>query len=369
MRARPWALVLFLESLGLLLFELLLTRIFAIVMFAQFAHLAISLTLLGISVGAVAVHLWPRIAPPEKLASRLGLLALVAAASMLVATVLSVELVFTGTSVDLGADTSTFRQRKSLASSLADWRSLAILFPAVALPFACGGVTFATIFRDQRERIGSLYAADLAGGAVGCLAFIPVLWTVSAPDAVFVAALVMALAGVVLFWSAAGKAGVALALVVAMTLGTFAALGTRRELFGIQHAAGFSEKYVTQVRWTPLARIALWEPPRKFDTYLMLDNTSRSRVVTDQAAIERSFARNVWSAAFALVRSPGKIMILAAGAGGEVTAARSFGHRDITAVELMGAYSTSCGRASATCPATRTGWRACGASRWTRAAP
>ena len=44
----------FLYSLCLLLYELLLTRLFAVVLFASFAHLALALALLGTGVGAVA---------------------------------------------------------------------------------------------------------------------------------------------------------------------------------------------------------------------------------------------------------------------------------------------------------------------------
>ena len=62
----------FLYSLALLLYELLLTRLFAVVLFASFAHLALALALLGTGVGAIAQHLRPSLVPEQGLERRLG---------------------------------------------------------------------------------------------------------------------------------------------------------------------------------------------------------------------------------------------------------------------------------------------------------
>ena len=62
----------FLVSGSLVLFELLLTRIFAVVLFDQLSHLALVLALLGIGVGAVVQYVWPQILPDEGLERRLA---------------------------------------------------------------------------------------------------------------------------------------------------------------------------------------------------------------------------------------------------------------------------------------------------------
>ena len=66
----------FLLSFNLVLFELLLTRLFAVVLFAQFAHLALALALLGIGFGAILPHLRPKLLPDEGLERRLAWLIL-----------------------------------------------------------------------------------------------------------------------------------------------------------------------------------------------------------------------------------------------------------------------------------------------------
>src|SRR5262245_44011014 len=144
---RSWAAALFLQSAGLLLFELLLTRLFAIVMFAQFAHLAISLALLGIGTGALAVHVFPRIAPADRLEARLSLVAALGALGMLLAVYLSVRLPFTRFEEDpfaLGG--GAFYNRAARLGTLVRPEMLLAVFPAMALPFACLGLTSAAVF-------------------------------------------------------------------------------------------------------------------------------------------------------------------------------------------------------------------------------
>src|SRR4029453_15170487 len=72
---------LFLASGAIVVFELLLTRLFALVLFAPLANLGISLALLGIGIGATALHLFPGLVPREKLGSRVGWLVLLAGLS------------------------------------------------------------------------------------------------------------------------------------------------------------------------------------------------------------------------------------------------------------------------------------------------
>lgn len=67
--------ILFLLSASLIIYELVIVRIFAVVLFAHFANLAISLALLGIGFGATLLHLRPSLVPGDRLQHRLGILA------------------------------------------------------------------------------------------------------------------------------------------------------------------------------------------------------------------------------------------------------------------------------------------------------
>src|SRR5689334_2246298 len=59
---------LFLTTLSLLNFELLLTRVFSVTMWYHFAFMAISLAMFGIAAGAVVVELRPAENAPLRLA-------------------------------------------------------------------------------------------------------------------------------------------------------------------------------------------------------------------------------------------------------------------------------------------------------------
>ncbi len=54
-------------SFSVLLFEILLTRIFSVVLLYHFAYVAISLALLGFSVGATWVHYHPSLHAPDRI--------------------------------------------------------------------------------------------------------------------------------------------------------------------------------------------------------------------------------------------------------------------------------------------------------------
>ncbi len=334
----PLALALLLASLALVLFELVLTRIFAIVMFAQFAHLAISLALLGIGVGALALHLFPRLVPPDRLLARFGWLSLAMAGAMVVAVVLAVRLPFTRASDVLGdARVVQFGERQARALSLVAPWTLVLLAPAIALPFACGGVAFAAAFRDARGAIGRLYAADLCGGAAGCLAFLPALSVLRGPDAVVLAVLAASGAAAAAFASlrsgrsVRGRRGLWLASATGLVALAAAALGLSTPLFPIRHAAGFDERLIVYERWTPLTRLGVFEDPNG-RTFVVLDSTSRSEVVRTAERL-KAYEAGAVAVVFKLHR-PGRVAILAAGAGADVMAARHEGHRDVTAIEI-----------------------------------
>jgi spermidine synthase len=327
---RPLALTIGLVSFSLVLYELVLTRIFAIVMFAQFAHLAISLALLGIAVGAMLLHLFPRLVPEDDLTRRLGWLALLTALAMVGSVVLAVHLPFNRVTDDLGDSTLVgFRTRQKLALDVFRPGLLALLAPAITLPFACAGAGFAAAFRSARATIGPIYAADLGGGALGCVLFLPLLGAVRGPDAVFAAALAALAGATVAFGSARALAAGAGALAAIALVASIAS--TRTGLLTIRYAAGFDERGVTEELWTPLTRLAVFE--NRGRAFVMLDNASRSEVILSESNA-RTFARGPFSIVFRLHQRPGRVAILAAGAGGEIVIARAAGHRDITAIEI-----------------------------------
>ncbi|HEX3681251.1 MAG TPA: hypothetical protein VHU83_01830, partial [Bryobacteraceae bacterium] len=168
-----------LTSFSALLLELALTRLFSVVLFYHFAFLAISIALLGLGAGGVSAYL---------LKSRL------AGAST---RSLAARLCMTNAAVVVGMLEIVLHVPVALQVSWSNFGRLTALYLAAAVPFFLTGLLFAVIFARETPRIPRLYGADLCGGALACLAVVPLLNWVGGPNVILVAAATMAAAGTI----------------------------------------------------------------------------------------------------------------------------------------------------------------------------
>ena len=174
-----------LSSFSTLLLELALTRLFSVVLFYHFAFLAISIALLGLGAGGVFAHLRKDWLSSRELRSIAAACAAVAAIA--IPAVLEIVL---HTPVSLKLTGGNFLR-------------LTAIYMASAVPFFLTGLQFSVIFARESARIPRLYGADLAGGALACVAVVPLLNWIGGPNVILFAAIVFAVAGVV--WSPSPK--------------------------------------------------------------------------------------------------------------------------------------------------------------------
>src|SRR4051812_9933631 len=168
-----------LASFSALLLELALTRLFSVVLFYHFAFLAISIALLGLGAGGVFAYLfknWFGQFGTRKIAVRLCLLN-----SAVILIVLEIVLHIP---VALNVSGETFFR-------------LSILYFAAAVPFFLTGTLFSIVFAREANRIPRLYGADLCGGALACLAVVPLLNWLGGPNAILVSGVTLAAAALV----------------------------------------------------------------------------------------------------------------------------------------------------------------------------
>ena len=325
------AATMFLLSFSLVLFELALTRLFGVVLFATFAHLALALALLGISAGALLQHLWPHLVPDEGLEDRLGWLSLLQGALTVLAVFLTVVMPIT---IQFDEPPVHFGERSSISWDLVDPFWFSLLLPVLCAPFVVAGLSFAGTFQRRKEHIGFLYGADLIGGAAAALAFVPLLYTLPGPDTAFVVAAMCSLAAVLLFRVTKDTGGQRLALVLGLAASVAVAVsGSGFEILKVQYAAGYSEDNVTYTRWTPLTRLALHEDKR--GVYMLLDNSSASEVILDEKRRAKKALEPNRSLVYRLHDPEGtRVAILAASAGPEVAVAQSFGFTGIDAIDI-----------------------------------
>src|SRR5437763_16618696 len=223
-----------LSSFSALLLELSLTRLFSVVLFYHFAFLAISVALLGLGAGGVFAFVW------KKRLNRWESRSIAAAASGLSALAIPIVLEI------------ILHQPVSLRLTAATFLWLTIIYSFSALPFFLTGLQFSVIFARESSRIPRLYGADLGGGAIACVAVVPLLNWIGAPNAILFSALTAALAAVV--WSPmprAKKQGLALAGAVV----TLMIANHSGRLFDVVWAKGIHRDNVEFARWNAISRV------------------------------------------------------------------------------------------------------------------
>jgi spermidine synthase len=225
-----------LTSFGALLLELALTRLFSVVLFYHFAFLAISIALLGLGAGGVFAYLFRnRLARTNTrtLAARLCI-----DSSILVLVALEVVL----------------HVPVALTVTGRNFLHLTALYVVAALPFFLTGLLFSVVFARETWRVPRLYGADLSGGALACLAVVPLLNWIGGPNTILAAAVVMAAAAMV--WAVSSTArkvagGLAVLFVVLI------AANHSNRLIDVIYAKGMFRDpgWVEFARWNALSRV------------------------------------------------------------------------------------------------------------------
>lgn len=238
---------LFMVALATLMYEILLTRIFSATMWYHFAFVAVSVALFGMTVGAIVVYLFPGYFTPERGKHHLALSALLFAITI-------VASFLTQLSIPVAP-------ARSLMSVVGVY-SLALTYVVIAVPFVFSGICVCLALTKFPGQVSRLYAADLAGAALGCVLLIYTLKITDGPTAVVVVA---ALAGIgaVFFAMDGGRDGLLkIAVASSLALACFAAAHT-----------------VLVRRGSPILRL-LWvraeiEPPNLYEKW---NSFSRVRV-------------------------------------------------------------------------------------------
>jgi hypothetical protein len=225
-----------LVSLSSLLLELALTRLFSVVLFYHFAFFAISVALLGLGSGGVFAHIrqeWLARFSMRTLGTWLCLL----------------NSIFILASVEVVLHTPV-----SLEVTGRNFGKLTIIYLAAAVPFFLTGLLFSVLFARSSNHISQLYGADLAGGAAACLAVVPLLNFVGAPNALLLASACMAVAAAL--WADQIKLRRAAYSLAALFVLLMAA-NYSGKIMDVIYAKGVyrDPKWIEYSRWNAISRI------------------------------------------------------------------------------------------------------------------
>ncbi|MGA8491945.1 MAG: hypothetical protein WB711_16075 [Terriglobales bacterium] len=306
------------SSFAALLLELALTRLFSVVLFYHFAFLAISIALLGLGSGGVFAHLgksWLAGFPTRALLVRLCV-----ANSLVVPLVLEIVL----------------HVPVSLNLSRANLFRLTAIYLASAVPFFVTGLEFSVLFARESRHISLLYGADLVGGALACLAIVPLLNLLGGPNTILFVAAMAAVAGAV--WAVSrGSRKLTLALAAGLLLVIAANYSGR--LIDVVYAKGmFRDKaWVEFARWNAISRV---EVDRQGEAKVVVIDADASTYIMNADPKQwqgSEWQQDLMSAPPALanvLRPHGEYAIIGPGGGVDVLRAVANGSPSVTGIEI-----------------------------------
>ncbi len=325
-----------LVSFASLLLELAMTRLFSVVLFYHFAFFAISVALLGLGSGGVFAHVrreWLHRFSIADLGAGLCLLNsvwILAALEVVLHTPVALEV------------------------SGRNFGKLSIIYLATAVPFFFTGLLFSTLFARSSSAISQLYGADLAGGSLACLAVVPLLNLIGAPNALMFASAAMAIAAVL--WAGKPRLRVlALGLTAAVALLMMANHSGR--WVDVIYAKGIRRdpKCIEFARWNAISRIEVNN--QNGARYVVIDADATSAIMNaDPARWDQNqpgsptpthtglpaqpgfnWKKSLMSAAPSLanvLRPRGEFAIIGPGGGVDVLRAVANGSPSVTAIEI-----------------------------------
>jgi len=306
------------SSFAALLLELALTRLFSVVLFYHFAFLAISIALLGLGSGGVFAYLGK---------SRLGrfstrtLLAWLCIANA-VAVPIVLEIVL--------------HIPVSLSLSRGNFLRLTAIYLASAIPFFVTGLEFSILFARESQNISRLYGADLLGGALACLAVVPLLNGLGGPNTVLFAGVMAAFAGAA--WAVSSqlrKYTLGLAAVLLVIIGA----NYSGKLIDVVYAKGmFRDKaWVEFARWNAISRV---EVDRQAEAKAVVIDADASTYIMNADPKKwqgTEWQKNLMAAPPALaniLRPHGEYAIIGPGGGVDVLRAVANGSPSVTGIEI-----------------------------------
>jgi len=350
-KRRALSLGLFFLSAGVLTYELLLMRLFSVLMWYHFASLAIGLALLGIGAGGVAVGLAPRLR--SRTAETWGALGFAVGVLLVLAFLAGVHADPQLARATLAPFHQPFYKPFAQADAARPDALLAVRLGGIALlcgvPFFAAGLTTASGLARMAPRLHRAYAATFLGSALGACVGPALLLRISAPAALAAAA-ALGLAGAGRLAERRPQRWTAGALVVvALACGVWAQVTDGAE---IPFARGRYQQQLLAVRWNLMSRVAAYplaagdvqRPPGLSSNYrgprpdqvgLVVDDSGYTNLfdAVQSRANPEYFRANLVALAYHL-RPAARALILGPGGGKDVWIALSFPETTVRAVEI-----------------------------------
>jgi len=333
---------LFLVACATLIVEVLLTRVFDVLLWPNISFMIISCALFGLALGGLFDLLAPRPIAERMTVAR--------AAAAFAICVWALPLLVNA--IPFSIDAVGARPVRELGWFL-------LLYLALLAPFAFAGLCLCRLFSTGAADIQRLYFWDLSGAAAGTALLIPLLPRLG-PEHLLLGAAMLALVAAALF-SAGRTWRTGIAVTAAVLIAAAFASGPRYGTLALHDDKRGTEEAIRLGRlefsaWDPVSQISVLDQPagtsgagpngRKYISYdggslsshfYPFDgNYAALRRHLPDVLMDHFWQRGVLASHY-LFRDRGERALIIGSAGGqEVKAARMYGAADVDAVEMVG---------------------------------
>ncbi len=328
-------------STALMTTELVLTRIFSVIVWYHFAFFAISVALFGSGAAALVVHL-----AQQRLASRGTGRLLAAGALALAAAVVLVDLALLHVTPDWFGSGAGFAHLTL---------KLLALFLLTALPFFCGGFALALAVLRFSRVVHRVYYQDLLGAGLGCLLVIPLLGALGGPLSLLAASFAAIMAALLFAGSGPERMSRGLALGAAagaLVLVGLALTNPQTKLFRVSVAKGIplARLHPEFNRWNSFSMVTVlpqmgfrgwglspaYKGPIAKQKTLVIDMNAMTTLTRFNGSFDsvRYVSFDLGAFVYRLAPDAGRVCVVGAGGGKDVLAALASGAKHATAVEI-----------------------------------
>lgn len=243
---------LFFVTLSVLMYEILLTRIFSVTMYYHFAFMAVSVSMFGLTSGSVIVYIFPDFFVESRARYHLALSSVLLAVSIPVSFLMHLCIPF------------------FIHISLVGIFSIVFTYAILSIPFIFGGICVCLALTKFPAQVSKLYAVDLIGAACGCILLIFALEITDGPTAVVLAAALVSVGALLFAADGASPKLRRLAIQVLLLTAAFVAANT---VWIHQHGVSFlrpiwvkgaPEATPLLEKWNSFSRIIVFGDPEEF---------------------------------------------------------------------------------------------------------
>lgn len=333
--------VVFLIGMSIIILEIGLTRIFSIALWHHFAFLSISIALFGLGVSGVFLTVRPQILRNNFYKT------LVNFAWLLSLSNLTAFFIFTRLNLDV----------RDLGNPV-NFTKFVIFYLFLALPFFCGGCVMSIIISRKSEIVQKLYFFDLIGAGLGCIIVVFLIGFLGGQGVIIISSLFSSLAAVValkgLLPEESRKKSFSIILFI---IGLFVILPVARWIFPIplppdkalNHYIKEKGSKVIFSCWNSFSRVDAFSPVPGYTWGLSenfkgkmpeqigitIDGDGFTSVVNYNGNWKDvTFPEWTLGSMVHILNNGGKTLIIGAGGGIDVLSSRSFGTKEIDAVEI-----------------------------------